>query len=85
MLLVRVWFYFLINSYFSKMPNLGPVLLGCVSRGESVDFIVVVIALCWPELKGRVTGLTPVVVIVVAGNSCSTVAPGIETFFGFLE
>ena len=51
-----------------------------------MDFfgIVVVIALCWLELKGGMTGLTPVVVTVVVGTSCSTVAPGVETVFGLL-
>ena len=51
-----------------------------------MDFfgIVVVIALCWLEPKGRMTGLTPVVVTMVGRNSCSTIAPGVETIFGLL-
>ena len=51
-----------------------------------MDFfgIVVVISLCWLEPKGRMTGLTPVVVTVVVGTSCSIVAPGVETVFGLL-
>jgi hypothetical protein len=37
-LLVRVWFLFLINSYFSKILNFGPTLPGWVVDGEYVDF-----------------------------------------------
>ena len=68
------------------MPNLGPVLLGGVSRGESVDFfgIAIVIALIWLEPKGRVTSLTPVVATVVGGTYFSNVAPSVETVFGLL-
>ena len=51
-----------------------------------MDFfgIAVVIALCWLEPKGRVTGLTPVVVTVVVETSCSIFVLGIETVFGLL-
>jgi hypothetical protein len=37
-LLVRVWFLFLINSYFSKILSFGPALSSWVIDGDSVDF-----------------------------------------------
>ena len=51
-----------------------------------MDFfgISIVIALYWLEPKGRMTGLTPVVVTVVDGTSCSIVTPGVDTVFGLL-
>ena len=51
-----------------------------------MDFfcIAIVIALCWLEPKGRMTGLITGVVTVVDETSCSTIVPGVETVFGLL-
>ena len=47
-LLVRVWFIFLISSYFSKMLSFGPPLPGWVVDGKSEDFFDnTEVMICW--------------------------------------
>jgi hypothetical protein len=73
-LLVKVWFLFFINSYFSKILNFGPTLLGWVVNGESVDFSdnAEVMTLWRLEPKGGLLTL----VTVVDGASFSPIGLG---------
>jgi hypothetical protein len=75
--LVRVWFLFLISSYFSKILNFSPTLPGWVVNGESVDFsnTAEVMTLWRLELKGGLSTL----VTVVDRASFSPVGPGTDS------
>jgi hypothetical protein len=81
-LLVRVWFLFLISSYFSKILSFSPTLPGWVVNGESVDFsgTAEVMTLWRLELKGGLSTL----VIVVYGASFSPIGPGTGIVLGLL-
>jgi hypothetical protein len=81
-LLVRVWFFFLINSYFSKILSFGPTLPSWVVNGGSVDFsgTAEVMALWRLEPKG---GLSTLVTFVV-GAYFSPVGPGTDIVLGLL-
>jgi hypothetical protein len=81
-LLVRVWFLFLINSYFSKILKFGPTLPGWVVNGGFVDFSVTaeVMALWRLKPKGGITDL----VTVVDEASFSPIGPGTDEVLGLL-
>jgi hypothetical protein len=81
-LLVKVWFLFLINSYFSKILSFGPTLPGWVVDGESVDFFGNVEVMTHWRLAPR--GGLSTLVIVVDEASFSLVGPGTEMVLGLL-
>jgi hypothetical protein len=81
-LLVRVWFLFLINSYFSKILSFGPTLPGWVVDGESVDFFGnAEVMTCW-RLAPR--GGLSTLVTVVDKTSFSPVGSGTEMVLDLL-
>jgi hypothetical protein len=81
-LLVRVWFLFLINSYFSKMLSFGPTLPGWVVNGYSMDYFgsAGVMTIWRLEPKGGI----PTLVTVVDGDSFSLVGLGAAMVLGLL-
>jgi len=81
-LLVRIWFFFFINSYFSKILSFNPPFPGWVVNGGSVDFSITVevMALWRLEPKGGI----PTLVTVVDGASFSPVGPRVATILGLL-
>jgi hypothetical protein len=81
-LLVRVWFLFLITSYFSKILSFGPTLPCWVVNGESVDFFgtTEVMTLWRLEPKGGLSAL----VTVVDRDSFSPVGPRTDIVLGLL-
>ena len=81
-MLVRVWFLFLISSYFSKMLSFGPTLPGWVVDGEYVDFFGNAKVMTHRRLASM--GGLSTLVIVVDGASFSPVGPGTEMVLGLL-
>jgi hypothetical protein len=81
-LLVRVWFLFLINSFFFKILSFGPTLPGWVVDGESVYFFDNADVMTHWRLAPR--GGLSTLFTVVDGASFSPVRPGTGMVLGLL-